>query len=297
MSAPWFVWSSVRAHELPPALAGSYGPYGSWIIGAYREFPGLLATVVRANIGSAIREAGVVMFGAFPAFTRTPLLCLLIACTVLGLCLSRRRTIPLVTVLLSYLMLVLVWPYTPGRFIWTYFPLYALAVAAAVRSMTRRARYDGVWRIPRTVAVAVACAALLSVVRYDVRGFMGGWHRLAIEPMANGVVAPVRWIAEHTAPHDTIASDVHLQAYLYAGRIGVPINSLTVREYVVPKTDSARAHEYDAIDATYHPQWWIATSMTNERAMIAQWASAVGRQPRFVTTFPDNGLAVRLRGH
>jgi hypothetical protein len=293
---PWFVWSSAHAHELAPALAGSYGPYGAWLLNGYRENPSLIGDVVSYNAGRTFTEIGVLVFGAFPRFARSPLLAALILSVITGLFLTGRRVLPLVIALAGYLALVLIWPYAPGRFIWTYYPLYAVAAAAATTALVRRARVQRAWRIPAAVGVAVACAALLSVIRYDVRGFMGGWHRQAIEPIAEGVVAPVKWIAEHTAPTDIIASDVHLQAYLYAGRIGLPLSSLTVAEYVVPKPDSVFQNEYNAIDSTYQPQWWIATSITTELPIIANWAMRTVREPRFALAFPDSGLAVRVRG-
>ena len=93
----------------------------------------------------------------------------------------------------------------------------------------------------------------------------------------------MKWIAEHTAPTDTIASDLHLQAYLYAGRVGLPLSSLTVAEYAVPKPESVFWEEYTAIDSTYHPQWWIATSMTTALTVVEprskpmrNWRSVMG---------------------
>ena len=293
---PWFVWSSADAHELPPPLAGSYGPYGAWLLGGYRANPSLISEVVSYNAGRTFTEISVLVFGAFPRFARAPLLAALILSVTGGLFFTGRRVLPLVVALVGYLVLVLRWPYAPGRFVWTYYPLYAVAAAAAVSALVRRARTHRAWRLPGALAAAVAGAALLSVIRYDVRGFQGGWHRLAIEPIADGVVSPVKWIAEHTAPTDVIASDVHLQAYLYAGRIGLPISSLTVAEYVIPKPDSVFQLEYAAIDSVYQPQWWIATSMTTERANVANWAMRTVREPRFALAFPDSGLAVRVRG-
>jgi Gpi18-like mannosyltransferase len=293
---PWFVWSGVYASELPPAMAGSYGPYGSWLINGYRADLGLLRDVVSINVGRTFHEVGVVLFGAFPRSTRPFLLALLVTSTVAGLFLVRRRVLPTLVALAAYLVLILIWPYAPGRFVWIYAPLYAVLVAAAVGALLRRAKTQRSLRIPGAIAAAVAAAALLSVVRYDVRGFQQGWHRLAIEPLADGVTAPVKWIATNTAPTDTIASDVHLQAYLYAGRIGLPISSLTVAEYVVPKTDSSFQLEYTALDSTYRPHWWIATSRTPELRAIVQWASRPGKSPRFALGFPDSGLAVRVRG-
>jgi hypothetical protein len=293
---PWFIWSSAHAHELPPPLAGSYGPYGAWLLGGYRADPSLINDVVGYNAGRAFIETGVLVFGAFPRAMRSPLLVALILTVTTGLFFAGRRVLPLVIALGCYLVLVLVWPYAPGRFIWAYYPLYAIAAAAAASALVRRARVQRAWRIPSALAAGVACAALLSVIRYDVRGFQGGWHRIAIDPLADRVVAPVKWIADRTRPTDVIASDVHLQAYLYAGRIGLPISSLTVAEYVVPKPDSVFQQEYAAIDSIYRPQWWIATSMTTELPIVARWATNGLRDPLFALAFPDSGLAVRVRG-
>jgi hypothetical protein len=296
LTVPWFIWSSAHAHELAPPLAGSYGPYGAWLASGYRENPSLITQVIGYNASRSFSEIGVLVFGAFPLWMRSPLLGALLACVATGLLFTRRRLLPLLIALVGYAVLIVVWPYAPGRFMWTYWPLYAVTAAAATSALWRRARVRRSWRVPSVVAAAVACAALLSVVRYDVRGFMGGWHRLAIEPLAAGIVAPVKWISDHTAPTDTIASDVHLQAYLYAGRIGLPLSSLTVAEYVRPKPDSISQREYTAIDSAYRPHWWIATSMTDERPKLAAWATRTISEPGFVLGFPDNGVAVRVRG-
>jgi hypothetical protein len=69
-----------------------------------------------------------------------------------------------------------------------------------------------------------------------------------------------------------------------------------VAEFVVPKPDSIFHQEYAAIDSAYRPHWWIATSMTTERPIVARWAMTSVSEPRFVLAFPDSGLAVRVRG-
>jgi hypothetical protein len=295
LAAPWFVWSSVHAAELPAPIAGSYGPYGSWLIDGYRDNPSLIVDVIARNAVATFSEFTAVVFGAFPRPARPPLLSLMLATTITGLCVAGRRIVPLVVAMAGYFALVLVWPYAPGRFVWAYYPLYAVAAAAAASALVRRARTRGVWRAPAGLAAVAAACAVIGVVRYDIRGFQRGWHSLAIEPLAEGVLEPVKWIATYTRPTDTIASDVHLQAYLYAGRIGTPVSSLTVEEYVNPKPPAASAREYTAIDSIYRPHWWIATHMTSERFAIADWASRVQAAPRFVTEFPGNGLAVRVR--
>lgn len=293
VAVPWFLWSSAHAAELPPALAGSYGPYGQWLVAGFRADPSLVGEVVARNAALVFREVGILVFGALPPPLRSPALSLLLVVTVAGLALGRRRVAPLVAALATYLALVLVWPYAPGRFIWTYFGLYAIGVAAAVALIVRRAAWSPSWRAPAAVAVAISVVALVSVVRYDVRGFQRGWHATAIERMADGVVAPVAWIASNTAPTDTIATDVHLQTYLYTGRIAVPVSTLTVAEYVRPKGDAASRAELAAIDSTFRPSWWVVSAMTGLRGPFVNWVLSSGGALIPVATLPDGGIAAR----
>jgi hypothetical protein len=300
-AVPWFVWSSVYAKELPSALAGSYGPYGTWILDGYRADPALLVAVISHNAREMFRESAIVIFGAFPIWSRQILLASLLLGTVWGLRHASRRVWPLLAALGAYTLLIWIWPYAPGRFIWTYFPLYATAAAASAHALYRAWRrkttgprtFSALYPIPCTLAVL----ALLSVVRYDVRGFQRGWAHKAIDDIADNIPAPVAWIASNTAPTDTIATDVHLQAYLYAQRIAVPITSLTVAEHLQHKSDSVTRSELMAFDATYHPRWWVASGMVSERTVLLQWAldSASGLRP--VAQLPNGGNAVRSLRH
>ncbi len=292
---PWFVWSSAHAHELTPPIAGSYGPYGAWLINGFRADPGLLPQVVAKNAATMFREIGVLVFGLLPRAARSPALALLLVTTLGGLFFTSRRTLPLLVTLAGYLVLVLVWPYAPGRFVWTYFALYAVAGAAAASALVRRARHRPSWRIPAGVGAVIAAIALVSVMRYDARGFQLGWHRVAIDQIANDIPAPVKWIAEHTAPTDTVATDVHLQAYLYANRIVLPITSLTVGEHIHPKSPDAVRREFAAIDSIYHPRWWVASGMVGDRGTLFEWASDSSSHLQPVAQLPNGGIAVRAK--
>src|SRR6185436_12672566 len=124
-------------------------------------------------------------------------------------------------------------------------------------------------------------------------GASRGWHRQAIEKNADGTVGAVGWIQQSTASTDTIASDVHLMAYLYAGRTGLPVNSLTVEEHVHPKSIADMRREFAAIDSAFHPKWWVITGMVPEREALRVW----GLEPNSVLhpagEFPRGGLAGR----
>ncbi|HKS06891.1 MAG TPA: hypothetical protein VJR92_11295 [Gemmatimonadaceae bacterium] len=298
LALPWFVWSSAHAHELGPALVGSYGPYGSWAIDAYVRDPGLMLAVIGKNLVSAPRDFAVVLFGGFPPAMRMYFVVPFIAMCAVGVACGGRRIAPVFVALVVYTALVIVWPYAPGRFLWAMFPVYAVACIAAtvtlsrfVRRRFKTARSALITRYP--VPLLFSVLALAMVIRYDVRGFQRGWHGFAIDQLANDVVGPVGWIARNTAPTDTIASDVHLMTYLYADRIGVPLNLLTVEEYIRPKTVGVMRAELAAVDSAFHPRWWIATgSVPQGRALVA-WASEPATTLVPVANLPNGGLAAR----
>lgn len=293
VAGPWFVWSGAHAHELAPSLMASYGPYAGWALDGYRADPGLLAAVIAHNADTMFHEVGVVVFGLLPRATRSPLLILLLLSTLAGLLTTRRRVLPLVVALAGYFALVVVWPYAPGRFVWAYFSLYAVLAAAAAAALARRARRMRALRVPAAVAVGAAALALAGVARYDVVGLRLGWHRTAIEANAGHLAESVGAVARLTAPADTIATDVNLTTYLYANRIALPITMLTVAAYLHPKSPPEIRAEFEAINAAFHPAWWIASGMVPERFDLAAWArdSASGLRP--VASLPNDGLAAR----
>ena len=296
MIAPWFWWSAAHAHEVSSVISGSYGPYSSWLIDGYRSDPSLLATVVWQNVVSAVRDGGVVLFGGLRPGARMFFTVPLLAVVIAGLVLAGRRAAPLSVTLLGYTALISVWPYAPGRFIWAFFPLYAVAALVGVLALARRMRR---WPVPqRAVFVPLAFGALTlaMVVRYDVRTFQRRWYATAIERNADGMVPPVAWITRNTAPTDTIATDVHLLAYLYGNRIAVPINSLTVAEHVRGKTVAAMRTELMAIDSTYRPRWWVIASLSPERFALFSWATDSAGHVRVTAQLPHGGLAARVVG-
>lgn len=291
--APWFLWSIARAGELPAVLADAYGPYAGWMLRAYASDPALGFEVVRHNIATMFGELGVVLFSGTPRAVRPPLLALLLTAVGAGLTLAGRRAAPLSVSLCAYVALVAVWPYPPGRFLWAVFPLLMVAGVTALTAIWKRARRGARTRWVGAGVVALGVVAVTCVIRNDVAGFTRGWHRLAIEHQADAVVAAVGWIARYTAPTDTIATDVHLPAHLYAGRTAIPLTVLTVKEYLRPKTNDEMHGEFRAIDQTFRPRWWIVSRGALEGSALVTWATDSAGAPRLVAQLPNGGVAAR----
>jgi len=304
---PWFVWSAAHAHELGPALVASYGPYAGWALDAYRAEPSLVPAVVAKNAATMYRETGIVVFGLFPRAIRPVLLALLLACTAAGLAFTKRRVLPLAISVALYLVLVVVWPYAPGRFVWAYFSLMAVLAAAAAEALVRRARYASrnasryaarhalrfALRATAAAAGVMSALAFVSIVRYDVVGLARGWHHTAIDGIADDLATSVGAVARTTAPADTVATDVNLTTYLYTGRIAVPISMLSVTEYIRPKTPARIRDEFVVIRDAFHPSWWIASGMVPERTDLAAWVMDSTSGLRGVAQLPGGGLAAR----
>ena len=87
LTAPWFVWSGVHAHELGPALIGSFGPYSGWALNGYRADPSLLPAVIARNASTMYSEVGLTSFyllqGAVRV-VRSPLLVVLLLFSAAG---------------------------------------------------------------------------------------------------------------------------------------------------------------------------------------------------------------------
>jgi hypothetical protein len=293
IAAPWFVWSSVHAHELGPALIGSYGPYTGWVVDGYRTDPSLLPAVIAHNAGLMFRETGIVVFSAMPRVLRPFLIVAMLLVSAVGIWFAGRRLVPVAVALAGYFALILVWPYAPGRFVWVYFSFFAILAAAAANAMVRRSRTRRAWRVPAMAAAGVTLLAVANVVRYDIVGFMRGYHRTAIEASADHLRESAELIAKLTPPNDTIATDANLTAYLYAGRIGVPAGMLTVAEYLRPKPPEQVRQEFAIIDSTFHPRWWIATGLLPERFLMRDWIIASPGRFQLISTLPNDGFAVR----
>jgi hypothetical protein len=287
----WFLWSAVHAGDVPSAISGSYGPYTTWLFDAYRAEPGLALEVARKNITTIVRELGIVIFGGAPSFLRAGGVFALAALAVTGIAMGGRRILPLATTLVAYAGLVAVWPYSPGRFVWAFLPIAAVAVLAGITALGRRYRNHGATR----VVIVVGAATLALLIVNDARGLKNRWHAVAIERNAEGVLAPLAWISQYTAPTDTIATDVHLMAYLYANRTVVPVSTLTASEYVRPKSAEVMRAEIAAIDSTYRPRWWVASGGVAQGAAMRAWAAESPGRLEIVAMLPGGGFAARAR--
>ena len=144
--APWQLWVTLHDAALPAPLRGSYGSYTSWFATGLAD-GGLI--FVGQTIARNSGEAAAILADRFapwhPGMLRLIPLTFALTLLVLGIIRLRRRTPITVAFLLAYVVVTLIWPYTPWRFIWGIWPfVLLLAVEGAdqscggVRSLARR---------------------------------------------------------------------------------------------------------------------------------------------------------------
>jgi hypothetical protein len=142
--------------------------------------------------------------------------------------LPRRESLP--AVLAAYLVVVVVWPWPPERFVVPLLPILLPVLCELLRGFAERlgARVAG-RDVARSLATALVTLVVLVILRLDVRE-IAVRHRLAREwgypylgipdePVAwRSLADAFAWMAATSAPHDVIASGFDSMTSLYTGR-------------------------------------------------------------------------------
>jgi hypothetical protein len=277
--APWQFWTALHGHDVPASIAGGYGSYTAWLVDVYRAGGAPFAlSVLRENLRGLLMP--LTLFGLIDArwwsqaAAGLPLLALLAA----GLRDLWRRAPVSVLVLPPYLLLLLVWPFPPDRFLWPLWPILVVAVVRGAQSLG--------WRAGRPVrskwpvrAVAVALFAL--ILTWHVRTWPSRSWELGERANAKMGVAAAR-AAAALPGEGLVASDMDAMVNLYAGRQAVPLLALTAEQHVRSRTDDEVASQLWGVLQAYHPRWVLVTERESLRA-----AQALARRGRLRLTRAD----------
>ncbi|HXT15915.1 MAG TPA: hypothetical protein VN706_09835 [Gemmatimonadaceae bacterium] len=228
---PWQLW--VRAHRggVPVAMRGDYESYAGWLsAGAHDGWFALAARTVAGTSRELFAMIAGVSAAGLPAIAlRVAVATVVVVAFAFGLWRLRRSSPVLVAFIAAYLSIVLLWPFTPARFVWGVWPLIVLVVACAARDA---------WSLPRA-RLGVASAGIIVLAgyaTYNVRGYRGRWWS-AIPRQTAGLVGPsLMWVQAYTKPSDVVSSNAEATIYLYTGRAAVPATSFSVADYFTPAT-------------------------------------------------------------
>ena len=279
--APWQLWQSAHQGSVPMAMRGSYESYGGWLVHGFGAAGLALAGRTLARTSSELFANIVVMAGAgLPLVLRA--IAAFGALLLFGVGMARLLRLSLVTFLFvcAYLAIVLVWPFTPARFVWGIWPVLTLVVAVGVAVVWEWRPAAVSLQLARVAAGMVVVAVSCGYATYTARGYRGHWWA-SIPRHAGEITRPlVRWTIEHTEPSAVVASNAEPLVYLYTGRSAVPVASLSIDAYFTPPSVAARAAALRSILQAY-PVDAVAV-MSNDSVSAAARVLAQGPEPELV---------------
>lgn len=273
---PWQLWVSAHQAEIAHPLVGKYGSYGSWLAEGYRAggWDFARAAVVR-NLQDIDSTVSYMLLPVRATLPRAAAIVALLVFLLAGTKRYARHAPVTVGFLACYMLVVMLWPFEPNRFLLAVWPLWLPFVGFGVQACWQGA-LPGARRLPRPLLypwralVAVAALAIAGgYAWYNVTGYSRQWWA-AVQRNAGERARPtVEWVARHTAPDDVVATEDDLIIYLYTGRRAVPTSTFTAAERVRPLTPEEDLRAVDEIFAAYDPRWFIVGSAAGRRTAQA----------------------------
>lgn len=216
----------------------------AWKLGM--KGPGALQAMILTNLKSVIQQPGLYLLSPLAAaggLWRLVLVTLASIVSYFGIARYVRNVgwQPYPTTILLYLLVILPWPYTPGRFLLSFLPLFFGGFWLEGRHFVHMARehlrstHTGSERVTAGAMAAVAAVlATMVLANYvhaipaKVKGF--AVHDAALLTDRRGAY---QWIREHTAPGARVIAYQDGLLYLYTGRRSIlPIARLTQAFYL-----------------------------------------------------------------
>ena len=273
---PWQLWTMFATPRVPALLEGAYGSYLGWFVAGVREggLPFVAATA-RLNLTELwllVQDRVVPANAAFPRILATGLL---LALVVIGAWALSRRAPVTAWFLAAYLAIVVVWPYTPWRFLWVVWPLVLLCAAAGAWSLWRQ-------RLPswtRALVALVVALPAFGLLRTEWRAYATrSWATPAIQ--AGAQIAPVvAWVGRNTASSDLVLAEGEQVVSLFTGRRAGPTASFSAREYVLPRSLAASTAELRMMIAHTSPHYVLPLAPEQLEAARALTGERPGLRP------------------
>jgi hypothetical protein len=289
---PWQLWVGAHSSVVPLPMRGNYESYAAWFAAGLRMEGARLffLTVARTTTELASMFATVVS-PAMPATVRVGALLALVALSTLGARELWRRTPVTAAFLAFYAAIVIVWPFSPTRFIWGIWPLVMLLPALGARHALGWRHGDRVRRVVHPMALASAILLACGYTAYNVRGYRYQWWS-SIPRSVSATAGPLlEWIATHTPRDALVATEAETAVYLYTGRPVVPVSTFTVAEYFTSRTPRENAEVIRTIVSHYQPRA-VVVSSTSMRNAVRELVLSAPQSLAVVDTFPPGGLVL-----
>jgi hypothetical protein len=293
---PWQLWALGLDAALPQALRGSYGSYAGWFVGGVSEGSvGFLPAVLWQNV---ITSTTIIMRSF--SIAQHPLPDVIALMGILGLLLAgavsfaRRARVTILFALL-YHCLVLIWPFSPLRFVWGIWPLLVLMLCAGAKFFVDFPTDSQEGRGIRFAGLACGAIVLAGALLFNVRGYANAWWGTVARSYAPRIRPQLEWVALHARPQDVIVAEDEGSVYLYTGRRAVPATSFTASQYLQTRDPAANAGVMREVMRVYNAEYLIAWAIpTQQAAQLLARPSA----PQLVPIDTLGGATVyrRIRG-
>ena len=287
---PWQLWTMLATPRVPAALEGAYGSYLGWFVAGVREgglpFVAATARVNLAELWLLAQDRVIPADAVFPRSLATALLLLLVAIGAWAL--SRRAPVT-AWFLAIYLAIVVVWPYTPWRFLWAVWPLVLLCAAAGASRLWRESARS--WT--RAVVALVIALPAFGMLRTEWRAYATrAWSAPAMQAGAQ-ITPVVAWVGRNTTSSDMVLAEGEQVVSLFTGRRAGPTASFSAREYVVPRSPAERRAELRALLLLMSPRYVLPLAPEQLDAARALTAERPALRP--VTTLPHSVVFEAVR--
>jgi hypothetical protein len=260
---PWHMWVAAHGREVPPILMGKYGPYDAWLTDAIREHGVPFVLQVMWKNARALYGMVWVMFTgseASPRALHPPVAIVAAAVLALGAWRFARRAPVSAWFVAAYMVLVIVWPFEPTRFVWALLPLFCAMVALGIGAVLYWRPVGLPLKMARVASLA-ACGLLVGGFGwYNVNGIRQEWRDSVPRVTAARATPVVEWVRASTRPTDVIAMEDDPLLYLYTGRRTVPVGTFTPEEFLKEQTYAFATESLRTIIAHYEPTYVIGTT-------------------------------------
>lgn len=253
---PWQLWTMRHGGEIPAIFAGDLGTYGAWIGAAlHTEGNGFIARVIIENLkGFSILMELFDVNGAMRAVVAVPLV---IALAIGTARLASRAPVSVASTA-TYLLVVLIWPGTPDRFLWPVWPLLLTGVACGATEIVNWSTTSTQSRVARGAMLSALGVCSLLFVLFNVGMYLSrDWEG---PTRTNAKIAIAESETAARLPAGLVASQFDAMVSLYTGRPTVPLLPLMAANYLRPRTPQEAADQLLEVIDAYHPSFLLVGS-------------------------------------
>ena len=283
---PWQLWLLLHAETIGGSMRGSYGTYSAWLVAGARG--GGLGFVLQTIVLN-VREIGALFADHFALAdglaAREAATAIALFVIAIGAWRTAKRAPVLVAFAIVYSLILLVWPFTPWRFLYAIWPIVVLFIGEAI-SLLLEWRKLAVLPVPRVVIALSITVIGIGAAREETRAYS---QRSWAQPGATATaqIAPLlRWVVARTNANDVVAVEGEQLVFLFTGRRAVPVAPFTAAEYVRPRTAEQNAESLRQLiqDVPVNYVATISPSIRSSGEMVALSTAAI----------PDTSGAVKL---